>query len=123
MEKNRRNYCADPFNMHKAKRLKSVRLASAALISVVNDERIGKETYLCITCRKKLAKDPQSLPLMPTKDDTVSEESDVLSRVSSTSSQAQGRDETRQELDKEDTEQVLHVLDQTPMRTGKFYVM
>ena len=79
-----------------------------------------KESEMCPTCRKNLTKDHQSLPLIPTKDDTVSEESDFPSCVSSPSSQTHGRDETRQVRDKEDTEQVTQVLDQTSLRTGKF---
>lgn len=115
--KQNRNYCSDPFQLHKAKRLRGVQVVSAALISAVNDERIGKKTYLCVSCRKRLTKDPHSLP-----DISENEESDSPLLVSSSSSQVESQDEARPEVDMEDTGQALQVLDQTPLRSGTFSV-
>ena len=117
--------CSDPFKVHKSRIKKGLRNASKDLVTRVQDFRITRDTLLCVKCRLRLTKDPNSLPEV----ESATEHAVQEIQASSSSSQASfsGDEppfgESAKNVEEENVKIIMQCLDQTPVRRSEFFFM
>ena len=117
-----RNYCQDPFDCHHPNRvLKGVQRVSARVVSEVNDDRVGTGAFLCVSCRKRLLKDPKCLPPRERSSPIPSSSQQRSPSLPSDNDPATQRSSSsvESEVARQETSEVLHLLGETPLRPSK----
>lgn len=115
--------CFDPFKVRKSRIKKGLRNASKDLVTRVQDFRITRENLLCVKCRLRLTKDPNSLPEV----ESATEQAVQEVPASSSSSQASCScdeppfGESAKSLDEENVKIIMQCLGQTPVRRSEFF--
>lgn len=102
--------------------LKGVQVISEQLVGKVNDDRVGSGTFLCVTCRTRLIKDPSCVPprRQPSPIPSSSQPTQASSSSSSQDQASQRSSPLEAEIEKEESDAVLQLLGETPLRQSEY---
>ena len=134
MPRKERVFCTDPFEIHTRKVYKTVQKIQESLARTVNNPEIRKGTPVCLSCCKRLAKKPFTIPPAETTaplEETLAAgpstlhsaqySSSSLSEVTSnqTSLNTSIEEDVIRTQAAETVGEALTALDQTPIRSSK----
>ena len=119
-----KQFCCDPYNRHKTRLSTRLTPVSELLVVRVNDSRLKRGDYICVTCEIKLTEDPKSLPIREAIQSSSSPasgtvEDDIVSAGSVAAVESSESDPERSRLE---ADILMSILGVSPLAgTSKFY--
>ena len=98
--------------------MRSLEKPSQRLIESVNDPRVNADDMICTNCRKRLAKDPRSLPVLESSSSPIVVQESESSHGDSGSMQSAGSSLSEADISRQDTETVMPILGLSPLASA-----